>query len=1335
MRHRAVSEHGSGGQSAEVQGGGARKGPAFERSNPAAPHMATGSPKRRYLMTKGAVILAGLLFVLSGGSEGAEAQSEAGWLDLAWSYRSSAAITNTSGTNLTDFQVQVILPGSFDFSKAMSNGADLRVTDSDGTTQLPFWIESWNAQNALASIWVRVPSIPTSGWTIYLYYGNPAATGASSGDATFQFFDDFSYVSSVTSVVNNAVSWLMRAQDANSPGGVSYYYSVASQAWSTQEYPEVTGYIIPTFYDAANATTDTTLAADLRSRAQQMADWEVSIQGTKGSWQYVFDTGQVIEGLVRAYQETSNLQYLNAAIRAGDWLVSVQSPDGSWPNKDAGSFAHSYHARVSRNLLLLWQATGTAAYYDAAVSNLNWVVSQQQPNGWFANDGIDFPSENDSPLTHTIAYTMEGLLDSGVILNNPTYINAAQLTANALLGLQTTSGSLSGGSYYSDWTPATTSQCLTGSAQTALVWLKLYKYTLNQGAPDSRYLNAAVKMNQYLVRVQGNSSNPGINGGLAGSDPVGGSYKPDLVLAWAAKFFVDDLNLEAQFFPSGTLQFSVIDPGKWSFPTAMAGFSNAGSVLQYNGASAGPGPRALAMQNSANLVFSDGIVEYNLMSNGGYDELGLMYRGQNPETANSYVFYPSIWNSQNDWLLYRKESSKEGYIASGGLFIPGVWYAVKAAIGGSSHTFSINGAQVFTAADSTFASGSVGLFAWGNTVSWVTNFRIRQYAATEPSATVGPAQTSGPGVASLVLSPTSVVGGDSATGTVTLNTTAGGTVTLTSSNTSVAMVPASVTVPADSTTANFTVGTSEVATLTNVTITATYNETSQTATLAVMPLLSSLGLNPTSVVGGNSSQGTVMLAVAAPAGGVTVGLTSGNTSVATVPASVLVAAGATSATFDVSTASVTATSPVTITATYSGASQTATLTVTPGLASLALNPGSVTGGLSSQGTVSLTGAAPSGGAVVSLTSSNTSVATVPASVLVAAGAASATFTVSTTTVSTSTAVTISASYGGSVQTATLTLLPGGGSWINSAWQYRAPVTISNPGGTVLSNYQVNVVLNSSFPFVSAKADGSDVRFTATDGVTLLPYWIESWNPSQGTASLWVQVPSIPVSGTTIYLYYGNSAATTASNGNATFNFFDDFSYTSSGSPAIDPSKWSFPAGITGFSNAGNVLQYNGVSAGFGPRALAIQSSATLVFTDGIVEYNLTSNGGYDELGLEYRGQNPETSNSYVFFPTIYSSQNDWLLYRRLSNASVRLGSGGSFAPGVTYKVKAAIGGSSHTFSINGAQVFAATDSTFASGTVGLFAWGSSVSWVTNFRIRQYAATEPTTVVGSQQTAP
>jgi len=91
--------------------------------------------------------------------------------------------------------------------------------------------------------------------------------------------------------------------------------------------------------------------------------------------------------------------------------------------------------------------------------------------------------------------------------------------------------------------------------------------------------------------------------------------------------------------------------------------------------------------------------------------------------------------------------------------------------------------------------------------------------------------------------------------------------------------------------------------------------------------------------------------------------------------------------------------------------------------SLTLTPSTVVGGNSAQGVVNLSGAAPSGGAVVLLSSSNPSIASVPISVLVPAGQTSASFTVNTTSVGQSTSATISAAYGRVSQTATLSVSP------------------------------------------------------------------------------------------------------------------------------------------------------------------------------------------------------------------------------------------------------------------------------------------------------------------------
>jgi hypothetical protein len=95
------------------------------------------------------------------------------------------------------------------------------------------------------------------------------------------------------------------------------------------------------------------------------------------------------------------------------------------------------------------------------------------------------------------------------------------------------------------------------------------------------------------------------------------------------------------------------------------------------------------------------------------------------------------------------------------------------------------------------------------------------------------------------------------------------------------------------------------------------------------PSLSAIAVNPSTVTGGTTIQGTATLSSAAPSGGAVVTLTSNNTSATTVPASVTVSAGATNATFAITTRTVTTSTPVTVTGTYGGATRTASVTVNP----------------------------------------------------------------------------------------------------------------------------------------------------------------------------------------------------------------------------------------------------------------------------------------------------------------------------------------------------------------------------------------------------------------------
>jgi len=213
----------------------------------------------------------------------------------------------------------------------------------------------------------------------------------------------------------------------------------------------------------------------------------------------------------------------------------------------------------------------------------------------------------------------------------------------------------------------------------------------------------------------------------------------------------------------------------------------------------------------------------------------------------------------------------------------------------------------------------------GMTVASTNNWRTSIF-----SWTIAPPAP--PSLASLSVSPATVAGGSSSTGTATLTSPApaGGIVVSLSSNSSFATVPASVTVPSGASSASFTIGTTSPSTNQVATISGTYDGVTRTANLTITApaptALSTLTLNPTSVAGGSPSTATVTLSAPAPAGGV-VGSISDNSAYASAPTTVTVPGGATSASFTVSTTRPPKNQTATITATYDGVVRTAALTI------------------------------------------------------------------------------------------------------------------------------------------------------------------------------------------------------------------------------------------------------------------------------------------------------------------------------------------------------------------------------------------------------------------------
>lgn len=138
-----------------------------------------------------------------------------------------------------------------------------------------------------------------------------------------------------------------------------------------------------------------------------------------------------------------------------------------------------------------------------------------------------------------------------------------------------------------------------------------------------------------------------------------------------------------------------------------------------------------------------------------------------------------------------------------------------------------------------------------------------------------------------------------------------------------------------------------------------------------------------------------------------------------------------------------------------------------------------------------------------------------------------------------------------------------GSWTESAspyptWSKRVAITVTNPASVANYQHYLSVTYDSDM-----NADFSDLRFADSSGA-ICSYWIES-KTNSSSAVVWVKVPT--TNQTTIYMYYGNATAVSESNGDNTFEFFDDFlgstlnasKWTAIGSPTISASIMTIPS--------------------------------------------------------------------------------------------------------------------------------------------------------------------------------
>ncbi|MBF0215308.1 MAG: hypothetical protein HQM00_17410 [Magnetococcales bacterium] len=360
-----------------------------------------------------------------------------------------------------------------------------------------------------------------------------------------------------------AADWLIRAWESTPDDGVSMGYfpcdppgrSPLNNGWRPS-YPETTGYIIVSLLDYAIRFSD----ALMRERALAMAHWEAQIQMASGAVQggavttpdrqrpAVFNTGMVLHGFAALLKHEPDPVIEQAARRAADFLLADMDAEGHL--RTHGTFVvdrpiKTYNGLCAWGLHQFGTLVHEPRYHIAALRIARASMNLQRANGWFPHNCLN---RDEAPLTHTIGYTLQGLLETGIASGDASLIESARRGMLPILDAITPEGFLAG-RFHADWSPASFSACLTGNAQLAVVCFRLF-----QTLGDGTFLEAGHRLLDFLkgVQVLDAQTSP-MRGALAGSFPLFfGEYQSAGFPNWATKYLLDALLLQDRIIEGRT---------------------------------------------------------------------------------------------------------------------------------------------------------------------------------------------------------------------------------------------------------------------------------------------------------------------------------------------------------------------------------------------------------------------------------------------------------------------------------------------------------------------------------------------------------------------------------------------------------------------------------------------------------------------------------------------------------------------------------------------------------------------------------------------------------------
>ncbi len=337
----------------------------------------------------------------------------------------------------------------------------------------------------------------------------------------------------VQQAAERSLNWLLHAYSAHGQGGFphSRWICFPSRIAWKKDYPETSGYLIE------NLLNSTKPEAHLA--AIHCADWLTQIQSQDGYYhsgvnyktKSAFNTSQILFGLDAAYRHTGNPLYFKAMQNAFNALIENIDQNGHFTKYlyHEGYFA-SYYSRSIWPLLQIDQKYFNASNQPKIESALQLLYLNKNSDQFFNHCGF---KPNAPAISHSVAYTLEGFLESAVLCQNHEMF---QYILNILYKIcaQIHSNKKIPAYYNHDLTGNYSFICTTGQIQMCCVLMKAYLYTQEETFKlSSEYLL------QEILQWQIKKKSPEHAGAFPSSIPIWGAYFPFRYTNWTTKFFLD----------------------------------------------------------------------------------------------------------------------------------------------------------------------------------------------------------------------------------------------------------------------------------------------------------------------------------------------------------------------------------------------------------------------------------------------------------------------------------------------------------------------------------------------------------------------------------------------------------------------------------------------------------------------------------------------------------------------------------------------------------------------------------------------------------------------------